>query len=48
MKKFLVIIIGLGLFVLIAQVWQAQFCKKVIKDMSASEAKEKYEKCLKW
>jgi hypothetical protein len=48
MKKFLVIIFVLGLFVVLAQVWEAQFCKNVVKDMTGSEAKVKYEECLLW
>ena len=48
MKKFLVIIFVLGLFVVLAQVWEAQFCKNVVKDMTGSEAIDKYEECKKW
>ena len=50
MKKLLGIIIVLGLLVFFARVWQAQFCKDVVKESSLTgfEAKVKYEECLKW
>ena len=48
MKKWLPIIAGLGLFVILVQVWEAQFCKKLVKDMTGSEAIDKYEECKKW
>ena len=48
MKKFLAIIGGLVLFVILVQVWEAQFCKKLVKDMTGSEAIDKYEECKKW
>ena len=55
MKKWLAIIAGLGLFVILVQVWEAQFCKKLVKDMTVAgaimtgaEAIEKYEECKKW
>ena len=37
-----------GLFVILVQVWEAQFCKKLVKDMTGAEAIEKYEECKKW
>ena len=48
MKKWLVITAGLGLFAILVQVWEAQFCKKLVKDMTGAEAIEKYEECKKW
>ncbi len=48
MKKWLAIIGGLVLFVILVQVWEAQFCKKLVKDMTGSEAIDKYEECKKW
>ena len=48
MKKWLAIIVGLVLFVILVQVYDAQFCKKVVKDMTGAEAIEKYEECKKW
>jgi hypothetical protein len=48
MKKLLWVIIGLGLFVILVQAWEAQYCKKVVKDMTGAEAIEKYEECKKW
>ena len=48
MKILLWVIIGLGLFVILVQAWEAQYCKKVVKDMTGAEAIEKYEECKKW
>ena len=48
MKKWLAIIIGLGLLVYLAQVYEAVSCRDLVKDMTGSEAIEKYEKCKKF
>ena len=48
MKKWLAIIIGLGLLVYLAQVYEAASCRDLVKDMTGSEAKEKYEECKKF
>ena len=48
MKKLLWVVFGLGLFVLLVQLWESQFCKKLVKDMTGAEAIEKYEECKKW
>ena len=48
MKKWLAIIIGLGLLVYLAQVYEAASCRVLVKDMTGSEAKEKYEECKKF
>ena len=48
MKKLLWVVFGLALFVLLVQLWEAQFCKKLVKDMTGAEAIEKYEECKKW
>ena len=50
MKKLLWVIIGLGLLIYLSQVWTAQNCKDVVKELNltGSEAKVKYEECLKW
>lgn len=49
-KKFLVIIIGLCIFVYLAQVHEAQSCKNLVKELNltGTEAKDKYEKCKKF
>ena len=50
MKKFLVIIFVLGLLVYLAQVYEAQSCKDLVKDLklTGTEAKDKYEECKKF
>ena len=48
MKKWLAIIIGLGLLVYLAQVYEAASCRDLVKDMTGSEAIEKYEECKKF
>ena len=48
MKKLLGAIIVIGLFVILVQVWESQFCKKISKDLTGAEAIEKYEECKKW
>jgi hypothetical protein len=50
MKKFLVIIIGLSLLVYLAQVYEAQSCKDLVKNLNltGTEAKAKYEECKKF
>ena len=50
MKKFLVIIFVLGLLVYLAQVYEAQSCKDLVKNLNltGAEAKDKYEECKKF
>ena len=50
MKKVLVVIFALGLLVYLAQVYEAQSCKDLVKDLnlSGTEAKDKYEECKKF
>ena len=50
MKKFLVIIFGLGILVYLAQVYEAQSCKNLVKELNltGTEAKDKYEECKKF
>ncbi len=49
-KKILVIIIGLGLLVYLAQVYEAASCKDLVKELNltGSEAKDKYEQCKRF
>ena len=48
MKKLLGSIIVLGLLIYLAQVYEAQKCKNLVKDMTGSEAKDKYEECKRF
>ena len=50
MKKLLVIIIGVCLLVYLAQVYETQSCKKLVKELNltGTEAKDKYEECKKF
>ncbi len=50
MIKLLVIIIGLGLIVYLAQAYEAQSCKDLVKELNltGTEAKNKYEECRKF
>ena len=43
-KKLLGVVV-LGLLVYLAQVYEAASCRDLVKDMTGSEAKEKYEEC---
>ena len=49
MKKLLVIVV-LGLLVYLAQVYEAQSCKDLVKNLNltGTEAKAKYEECKKF
>jgi hypothetical protein len=47
-KKILVIIFVLVLLGYLAHVWEKQYCKNLVKDMTGSEAIDKYEECKKW
>ena len=49
MKKLLVIVV-LGLLVYLAEVYEAQSCKNLVKDLNltGTEAKDKYEECKKF
>lgn len=49
-KKILVIIIGLGLLVFLAQVYEVQSCKDLVKELklTGTEAKDKYEECKRF
>lgn len=50
MKKWLAIIIGLGLLVYLAQVYEAASCRDLVKELnlSGTEAKDKYEQCKRF
>ena len=50
MKKVLLIIFGLGLLVYLTQVYEAQSCKDLVKDLNltGTEAKDKYEECIRF
>ena len=50
MKKLLWVIFGLGLLVYLAQVYETQSCKDLVKDLNltGTEAKDKYEECKKF
>ena len=49
MKKILGIVV-LGLLVYLAQVYESQSCKDLVKDLklSGTEAKDKYEECKRF
>ena len=49
MKKLLVIVV-LGLLVFLAQVYEAQSCKDLVKELklTGTEAKDKYEECKRF
>ena len=49
MKKLLVIVV-LGLLVFLAQVYEAQSCKDLVKELKLTgiEAKDKYEECKRF
>ena len=49
MKKLLGIVV-LGLLVYLAQVYEAQSCKDLVKDLkpTGTEAKDKYEECKRF
>ena len=50
MKKVLVIIFVLGLLVYLAQIYETQSCKDLVKDLNltGTEAKDKYEECKRF
>ena len=49
MKKLLVIVV-LGLLVFLAQVYETQSCKDLVKELklTGTEAKDKYEECKRF
>ena len=49
MKKLLGIVV-LGILLYLAHVYEAQSCKKLVKDLklTGNEAKDKYEECKKF
>ena len=49
MKKLLVIVV-LGLLVYLAQVYETQSCKNLVKELklTGTEAKDKYEECKRF
>ena len=49
MKKLLVIVV-LGLLVFLAQLYEAQSCKDLVKELklTGTEAKDKYEECKRF
>tara|TARA_B100000287_G_C20513250_1_gene733926 strand:- start:374 stop:526 length:153 start_codon:yes stop_codon:yes gene_type:complete len=50
MKKLLGVIIVLGLLGYLSHLWTENFCRDVVKqlNLTGSEAKVKYEECLRW
>ena len=50
MKKFLVIIFILGILGYLAHLWTENMCRYVVKklNLTGTEAKVKYEECLRW
>jgi len=50
MIKLLWIILGLGLLVYLAQEYETQSCKDLVKELNltVAKAKEKYEECKKF
>jgi hypothetical protein len=49
-KKILVIIFILGILGYLAYLWTANYCKDAVKqlNLTGTEAKVKYEECLRW
>ena len=50
MKKLLVIIFILGILGYLAHLWTENMCRYVVKklNLTGTEAKVKYEECLRW
>ena len=50
MKKLLVIIFILGILGYLAHLWTENMCRDVVKklNLTGTEAKVKYEECLRW
>ena len=50
MRKFLVIIFILGALGYLAHLWTENMCRDVVKklNLTGTEAKVKYEECLRW